>query len=99
MRQVLHLILIEFQWFEPVRYGDANMKYFIPPDGFDLDPLLAYYEKKNGRHLFVGARTDRDFICFFPATPDVPPMWATVPGRLLSRIPLDQPGVSATASR
>ncbi len=67
LRQVLHLILNEFRWFEPKRFGDADMEYSIPGGTLDLDPLLAYYEKKKGRHLFVGARTDRDYVCFFPS--------------------------------
>jgi hypothetical protein len=72
LRQVLHLILIEFRWFEPMRYGDADMEYSIPSGRLDLEPLLAYYEKKKRRHLFVGAKTDRDFLCFFSPTPDFP---------------------------
>lgn len=70
LREVLRLILTEFRWFEPKRFGDADMEYPIPPGGLDLDPLLAYYEKKKRRHLFVGAKTDRDFVCFFPSGPN-----------------------------
>ncbi|WNG57780.1 hypothetical protein F0U59_25730 [Archangium gephyra] len=68
LHQVLHLILTEFRWFQPVRYGDADMEYRLPSGTLDLDPLLAYYEKKKW-HLFVGARTNRDFVCFFPSQP------------------------------
>ncbi len=70
MRQVLHLILTEFRWFEPMRFGQADMEYPITPGRLDLAPLLAYYEKRKRRDLFVGARTDRDYICFFPSGPN-----------------------------
>ena len=70
LREVLHLILSEFHWFEPRRFGHADMEYPIVSGTLDLDPLLAYYEKKKRRHLFVGARTDRDYVCFFPSGPN-----------------------------
>ena len=83
VRQVLHLALVEFRWFKPVRYGDADMEYRIPEGPLDLEPLLARYEERNGRHLFVGARTDRDFLslsaalapCQYPYTGDI--SWTT----------------------
>jgi hypothetical protein len=66
---VLHLTLVEFRWFKPVRYGDADMEYRISEGPLELKPVIDLYEERKGRHLFVGARTDRDFLSLSAALP------------------------------
>jgi hypothetical protein len=58
------LILEEFRWFRPMRYGHADMDGRLDPERIDYGALGASYEKR--RLLFVGARTDRDFIMIAP---------------------------------
>jgi hypothetical protein len=67
----LRLVLEEFRWFEPMRYGYASLKKKLDPRHVDYSSLVAYYE--SGKTLCVAARTDRDFFLFHPAKPDVPP--------------------------
>jgi hypothetical protein len=70
--EFLSLILREFRWFEPRRYGYASFEYAIDPSRLDFGELIAYYEEHG--HLYVAARTDRDFVSIHPAwKKDVPP--------------------------
>jgi hypothetical protein len=43
----------------------------LAPQRIDYDALIALYEE--GQSLCVGARTDSDYICIFPARADSPP--------------------------
>jgi hypothetical protein len=77
--EFLDLILRKFRWFEPRRYG-TSLETPIDPSRLDLHALVACYEE-HGR-MFVGARSDRDFIWISPTDPDAPPhigsiSWAT----------------------
>jgi hypothetical protein len=55
-----------------VRYGKfAVWNQKIDPSHIDYDALIAIYEKH--KSLCVAARTDKDFICIFPAKHDSPP--------------------------
>lgn len=69
--EFLSLILREFRWFEPRRYGHASLENGIDPSRLDLGALVAYYEEHG--HLFVAARTDRDFVSIYPIKRDAPP--------------------------
>ncbi len=62
--RLLQLIFEEYQWFRPMRYGDADLKGKIDPERLNYDELGAFYEE--WRILFVAARTDRDFIMIRP---------------------------------
>lgn len=65
--RLLRLIFEEYRWFRPVRFGMAVMDGKLDPARVDYDALGAFYEERST--LFVAARTDRDFISFFPAKP------------------------------
>jgi hypothetical protein len=71
IRDFLSLVLCEFHWFEPRRYGYASLKEPIDPSHLDLNALVAYYEKHG--NLYVAARTDRDFVSIYPTTTGAPP--------------------------
>jgi hypothetical protein len=64
VREFLALIFKKFQWFMPVRYGNADLAESIAPGKLRVDALLAYYEEHG--NLCVAARTDRDFIWVLP---------------------------------
>jgi hypothetical protein len=76
VRAFLDLALRGFRWFEPRRYGHADLANPLSLDERGLDALVAYYEEH--RVLCVAARTDRDFIWIFPTLPDAPPYTGSV---------------------
>jgi hypothetical protein len=63
-RESLILIFEKFRWFNPLRYGDADLAESIKPSRLNVDALIAYYEE-HGK-LCVAAKTDRDFIWLMP---------------------------------
>jgi hypothetical protein len=70
MHEFLRLVLEEFRWFEPRRYG-TGLEKRLEPGRIDHGALLSCYEEH--LRIFVGARTDRDFILISPVRHDVPP--------------------------
>ncbi len=74
--QFLTLVLREFRWFEPRRYGYASLREPIDPHRLDLGALVAYYEMHG--NLYVAARTDRDFISIYPTTTGAPPYTGSI---------------------
>jgi hypothetical protein len=71
VKELLGLMLRKFRWFEPKRYGYADLDKPIDPSRLDLNPLIAYFEERH--YLCVAARTDKDFIWLSPSLPDEPP--------------------------
>ncbi|MGZ3457961.1 MAG: hypothetical protein ACXU86_05570 [Archangium sp.] len=72
VREFLRLVFAEYQWFTPMRFGwFATWDRKIDPERIDYDALVELYEEHHS--LCVAARTDKDFICFFPAGADSPP--------------------------
>jgi len=63
-RNVLTLIFEKFRWFNPLRYGDADLVESMSPGQFDVAALIAYYEEHD--KLCVAAKTNRDFIWLLP---------------------------------
>lgn len=76
VREFLSLILCEFHWFEPRRYGYASLEEPIDPSHLDLGELVAHYEKHG--NLYVAARTDRDFVSIYPTTTGAPPYTGSI---------------------
>src|SRR4051812_29202310 len=71
VRELLRLVFEEFQWFTPVRYGWADMDRLVLPGQIGFDALVAFYDGYNeGRlkNLYVGGRTDQNFIAISPST-------------------------------
>jgi hypothetical protein len=66
VRQFLDTVLRRFRWFEPRRYGHADLDKPIDPSRLDLAPLIAHYEQR--KNLCVAAKTDRDFIWISPSS-------------------------------
>jgi hypothetical protein len=71
VERFLDLVLREFRWFEPRRYGSVALDEPIDPSHVDLGALVAHYEKHGT--LLVAARTDRDFVSICPITTGAPP--------------------------
>jgi len=72
IREFLRLIFATYRWFTPMRYGwFASWDQKVDPERIDYDALVALYEEHHS--LCVAARTDKDFICIFPAGADSPP--------------------------
>jgi hypothetical protein len=65
--RLLRLILEEYRWFRPMRYGHADLDGRLDPERIDYDALGAFYEER--RFLYVAARTERDFISVSPSRP------------------------------
>lgn len=88
VRELLRLVLEEYQWFRPMRYGYASLKKKIDPEHIDYHALVAYYDDL--KSIMVGARTDRDFLMVSSAKPGDPPYMGSV---VWSRSPkeVDQP--------
>jgi hypothetical protein len=74
--EFLGLVLREFRWFEPRRYGSSALDQPIDPGRIDLGALVAHYEKHGT--LYVAARTDRDFISIYPTTTGAPPYTGSI---------------------
>jgi hypothetical protein len=72
IRESLRLVFAEYRWFVPMRYGGfAIWDKKIDPERIDYDALVSVYEQRQS--LCVAARTDKDFLCIFPAGADSPP--------------------------
>jgi hypothetical protein len=72
IKEFLQLVFEKYRWFVPRRYGwFASWNKEVDPDCIDYDELVSVYEEHQS--LCVAARTDRDFICIFPARKDSPP--------------------------
>jgi hypothetical protein len=71
IKEFLQLAFSKYRWFVPVRYGGfAIWNQKIDPERIDYDALVAVYEERQS--LCVAARTDKDFLCIFPARADSP---------------------------
>ncbi len=72
IEEFLRLVFEKYRWFAPRRYGSfASWDEELDPNRIDYSALVALYEKHHS--LSVAARTDKDFICIFPARADSPP--------------------------
>jgi hypothetical protein len=72
IEEFLRLVFEKYRWFAPRRYGkSASWDEELDPNQIDYSALVALYEKYQS--LSVAARTDKDFICIFPARADSPP--------------------------
>ncbi len=69
--EFLGIVLRQYRWFAPRRYGSASLANAIAPDHLDIKPLVAHFNEHNS--LCVATSTDRDFIWFSPTFPDSPP--------------------------
>ena len=76
VRELLNLVLRQYRWFEPRRYGSASLANAIDPTLIELAPLVSYYEEHN--NLMVAAKTDRDFISIYPTTIGAPPYTGSI---------------------
>jgi hypothetical protein len=72
IREFLQLVFEKYRWFAPTRYGFfATWNQKLDPRRIDYDALIATYEERHS--LCIGARTDSDYICIFPARDDSRP--------------------------
>ncbi|WP_257461600.1 hypothetical protein [Archangium lipolyticum] len=72
IEKFLRLVFEKYRWFVPVRYGRSpSWDERLEPGHINYDALISVYEKYQS--LCVAARTDKDFICIFPARADSPP--------------------------
>ncbi len=70
--EFLRLAFEEYRWFTPMRYGKSpSWDEKLNPEHIDYGALISVYEEHQS--LCVAARTDKDFICIFPARADSPP--------------------------
>lgn len=76
MREFLGLVLGQYRWFEPRRYGSASLANAMDPTRLELAPLVAHYEAR--RSLCVAAGTDRDFIWIQPTSTGAPPYTGSI---------------------
>lgn len=67
VRKILRLVLQDFRWFPPVRYGDGALKQWVLPGELGIDGMLAFYEGQ--KELWV-AQSDHDFISIKPSHVD-----------------------------
>lgn len=70
VHKFLQLVLEEYRWFRPMRYGYASLRKQIDPESIDYHALLAYYDDL--KSIMVAARTDRDFLMVSSAKSDSP---------------------------
>jgi hypothetical protein len=81
LQQLLHTLLEEHRWVEPVRYGDADMQERFVPGRINYEVLADFYEEKRG--VCIGGRTDQHYIWLFPPSatdsrfPGGKVIWAT----------------------
>jgi hypothetical protein len=71
IRELTRQFFSQGRWFQPVRYGGGGMRELLAPGPFNPEGPLSYYDEF--KSLFIGARTDRDFIHFAPARSEAHP--------------------------
>ncbi|RKI38212.1 hypothetical protein D7Y27_24125 [Corallococcus sp. AB004] len=64
IRELVSRFFSQGLWFHPVRYGSVGMDELLEPGPFNPDAPAAFYDEF--KYLFIGAKTDRDFIHFAP---------------------------------
>jgi hypothetical protein len=65
VRELLRLILEEFRWFVPARYGGPALDHVFLRGAIGVEAMLDHYEDWN--YLYVAATTDRDYIAIEPS--------------------------------
>ncbi|MCP3140089.1 hypothetical protein [Pyxidicoccus xibeiensis] len=71
MRTLFQRVFGEYRWFQPVRYGRANINERLDPSSTDYNALVDYYGEF--QDITVAARTDRDYVMILPTRHDAPP--------------------------